>query len=322
MAGRLSTVVLDLYRAGVNDDHRDYAGFRQIAIEDATELTAVQALRARLALVPAMIERWDRVAKIEPKPGSEIALDNEATGWRQLSHGVNHQLHHAADTLNALMVLIPPTGPLTIPYVAHYAVARSALEAASLALWILAPDDPRLRVERHIRNAWREVSGDAEMTAAALKSIAEDPSLNMRTMLDKGRKQTKSWKKKHVDQIRACAKRAGVIDPTQSDRTVGFAEIVREASAATGVNGAYGEIVWREISGLCHPSMMRSMRAMNVEEMVDHGDGTFGALFTSNTAKGKYSIEAAFLAFKNAVELFGQRKMKPGDPAAYTNLGT
>jgi len=42
-------------------------------------------------------------------------------------------------------------------------------------------------------------------------------------------------------------------------------------------------------------------------------------MFTSNATKGKYSVEAAFLAFTTAVELFGARKMKPGDPRAYAS---
>lgn len=295
----------------------EYAGFRAQPIEDPAELASVEALRGRLALVPDAIARWDRVARIQPKPRSQIALDNDVSGWRQVSHGLTHQLNHAADTLNALTVLIPPTGPVVLPYVAHYAVARSALEAASLALWIVAPEDPRTRVERHIRNAWREVCADAELKRVAMDAVVADPSLGLTGMLDKGRKQTKAWKKKHVAQIRDCAKRIGVLDPTVSDRTVGFAEIVRDASASAGVRGVFGEMVWREISGLCHPSMMRSVHAMDIEEIVDHGDGTLGAVFTSDAAKGKYSIEAAYLAFTSAVELFGRRKIQPGDPHAY-----
>ena len=81
-------------------------------IEDSAELAAVEALRARLALVPHAIARWDRVARIQPKTGSQIALDNAVCGWRQVSHGLTHQLNHAADTLNALTVLIPPTGQI------------------------------------------------------------------------------------------------------------------------------------------------------------------------------------------------------------------
>ncbi len=295
----------------------EYAGFRAQLIEDPEELAAIEALRARLALVPDAIARWDRVAQIQPKPGSQIALDNDVSGWRQVSHGLTHQLHHAADTLNALTVLIAPTGSVTLPYVAHYAVARSCLEAASLALWILASDDPRLRIERHIRNAWREVCADAELKRVVMDAIAADASLGLTGKLDKGRKQTKAWKRKHVAQIRACAKRIGVLDPTLSDRTVGFAEIVRDASAAAGIRSGFGEIVWREISGLSHPSMMRSLHAMDMGEVIDHGDGTLGAVFTSDTAKGKYSIEAAFVAFTTAVELFGRRKILPGDPRAY-----
>lgn len=294
----------------------DYSGFRKTVIRDS-EIASVEALRARLALLPPAIARWNQVAKIRPKRGSQLALDDAVCGWRQVSHGLSHQLNHAADTLHALTVLIPPTGLLTVPYVAHYPLARSALEAASLALWILAPEDPKTRIERHIRNAWREVSADAEMRAIILKAAAAEPSMGLTSMLDKGRKDTKAWKSKHVAQIRECATRIGVADPTLSDRTIGFAEIVREAATEVGVRGVFGELVWREISGLSHPSMMRSVFSQDVEEIEDHGDGTIHALFTSDISRIKYSVEAAFTAFGTAVDLFGRRKIQPGDPHRY-----
>lgn len=297
----------------------DYAGIRLVPIDDPTELAAVEALRARLGNVPAAVERWNRVAKVRPKLGSQIALDDIATGWRQVSHSISHQLNHAADTLHALTVLIPTEGPLRLPSVAHYPVARSALEAASLALWIVAPDDPRVRIERHLRNAWRELCADAEMRAVMIKGIEEDPTLGLTSMLDRGRKQIKAWKRKHVAQIRAAAKTVGVDDPTLSDRRVGFAEIVRESAAAAGMRGMFGEIVWREISGLSHPSLLRSITSMDREEIVDHGDGTLGAMFTSNAGKAKYSVEAAHVAFREAVEIFGARKIRHGDPSAYVS---
>lgn len=295
-------------------DDGDYAGFRSGPIEDSAESDAVEALRARLAMVPDAIARWVRVARIQPKAGSQLALDDEI-GWQGLSDGIYFHLNHAADALNSLTVLIPPTGPLTMPLVAHYAVARSALEAASLALWILAPDDARLRVERHVRNAWREVCAEAEMNKVVITVIEHDPLLGSDAMLDRVRKQNKAWKEKHVAQIRAAAHRIGFDDPTESNHYVGFAEIVREATVATDVRGAVGEIVWRQISGLSHPSIMRSLRAMDHEEIVDHGDGTRSALFTSNAGTAKDAVEAALLAFKTAVAIFGHRKVKPGDPA-------
>ncbi len=294
----------------------DSAGYRVLPVEDPEELASVDALRARVALIPGAITRWERVAKLTPKPGSQIAVDDTVTAWRQLSHAVTHQLNHAADTLNALTVLLPPDGEFRMPYVAHFPVARSALEAASLALWIVGPSDPRVRVERHLRNAWREVSADGEMMGAITRAVAEDPSLELRHMLDRGRKQLKAWRRKHVDQIREVARRSGVPDPTVSSRTVGFAEIVRESTTAVGLPGVFGETVWREISGLSHPSMMRSVRAMDVEEIVDYGDGTFGAMLTSSAGKSRYSVEAAHLAFITAVERFGERKFMPDDSHA------
>jgi hypothetical protein len=55
---------------------------------------------------------------------------------------------------------------------------------------------------------------------------------------------------------------------------------------------------------------------MDIGEIVDHGDGTLGAMLTSGAGKSRYSVEAAHLAFITAVERFGERKFIPGDPQA------
>ncbi|MDZ8275663.1 hypothetical protein R2Q81_06815 [Microbacterium aquimaris] len=252
------------------------------------------------------------------KPGSELALDDEATSWTNISHAVSNYLLHAADSLNGLHTLIPTETKVQIPYIAHFPVARSSLEASSLALWILAPDNPKVRIERHLRNVWREVSEDDDLVRRVIIATEADPERALVGGVDRHRKQRKAWKKKRVDYIRRVAARTCVPDPTESRWTVGFAEIVRDATKATELPGVYGEIVWRLISGLSHPSMIRSTRTMSVEEQRHNGDGTLDVLMTSDVATIQFSLEAALLQFSSAVETYAARAIRPGDPAGYS----
>lgn len=270
----------------------------------------MQHVRARLALVPPLTERWNRIARGKAGPRSELALDDAVTHWTRVSSHVVHNLHHAIDCLRALGVLIPPEGELTIPYVAHFPVARSGLEAASTALWILHPDDPRQRIERHLRNLWREVSDEASFTGAS-ERLAPDELLHL---VDRQRKGQKAWKRKYVDQIRAVAVRAGVADPTLGRYAVSFAEITREATAATGLPGGYGEMVWRMISGLSHPSMLRSVRFMHRTELTDHEDGMVNVEISNDTQTLQYTVDALVLQLTTALDVLALRKLKIGIP--------
>ncbi|UYO96387.1 hypothetical protein OED01_12345 [Microbacterium sp. M28] len=286
----------------------EYHGSRAVPIQDATELASVDHIRGRMALVPGLIERWNRIAGVTANPRSELAVDDALTHWTRISSHVHHNLNHAVDCLRALSVLIPAEGELAIPFVAHYPVARSGLEAASIALWILHPADSRQRAERYIRNLWREVNDEASFVGASERLAPEE----LVHLLDRQRKQHKAWKKKYVDQIRAIAARADVADPTQARFSVGFAEIVREATEATGLPGGHGEMVWRMISGLSHPSMLRTVRFMQHTEHADYGDGVLGVQVTNDTATLQYTVDAVVLQLKTAMELLARRKIQIG----------
>lgn len=286
----------------------EYHGSRAIPIEDADELAAVAHIRGRLARVPTLVQRWNRVAGVSVGPRSELAVDDALTHWTRISSHVHHNLNHAVDCLRALSVLIPPEGDLAIPFVAHYPVARSGLEGASIALWILHPSDPRQRAERYIRNLWREVNDEASFVSASERLAPEE----LHHLLDRQRKQQKAWKKKYVDQIRQVAARAEVADPTVAGFVVGFAEIVREATEATGLPGGHGEMVWRMISGLSHPSMLRSVRFMPHTELVDLGNGVIGVQVTNDTMTLRYTVDALILQLTTAIELLARRKIQIG----------
>lgn len=290
---------------------RNYHGTRPVPIEDPDELRAVEHIRGRLAKVPELLERWNKVAGANASPKSQLARDDEVTGWLLLSSYAHHNLNHASDCLRALKDMIPMDEARPLPFVAHYPIARSGLEAASLALWILHPDDPQARIERHLRNVWREISDETSLMKAS-EDVAP-PELG--PLLDKQRKSSKAWKKKYVNQIRTAASRAGVVDPTLSSYTVGFAEIVNGASSSTGLLGGYGEMVWRMISGLSHPSMLRAVRFMPHMKVADHGNGVHGVQITNNMATLQFTVDALVLHFHTAVETLARRKIQIGSSA-------
>lgn len=101
-----------------------------------------------------------------------------------------------------------------------------------------------------------------------------------------------------------------------SNRTVSFAEIVRDASAAKGVlGGRRNGLAGYKWSFAPIDDAVRAFPGLR--RVADHGDGTLSAVFSSNAAKVKLSVEAASLAFKTAVAFFGKRKIQPGDPRSY-----
>lgn len=167
-----------------------------------------------------------------------------------------------------------------------------------------------MRIERHLRNLWREVSDEASFTGAS-ERLAPDELLHL---VDRQRKGQKAWKRKYVDQIRAVAARADVADPTLGRYAVGFAEIVREATAATGLPGGYGEMVWRMISGLSHPSMLRSVRFMSRTELADRENGMVNVEITNNTQTLQYTVDALVLQLTTALDVLALRKLKIGIP--------
>lgn len=260
-----------------------------IPISDPDELEKVDRLRQRSATIPALLDRFEKVSRLRVKPGSQLAFDDQATDWFRISHAATNYLIHAADAINALHTLIPSEGEFELAYMAHFPVARSALEAASLALWILAPEDPKERVERHLRNVWREVSEEDALRDRIIKAYAND-EVGVTRNVDRDRKQQKAWIKKRKDYIRTVVGRTGVPDPIAARWVVGFNEIVRDATGAVGLPAVYGEVVWRILSGVSHPSMIRAAQTMSLDEKWDNGDGTLHVLMTSDVGTVQFSL--------------------------------
>lgn len=289
------------------------------SVSDSSEIELSKRISERLDLASQVLDRWAKVAAIEPKQKSEIAADDESTAWRHLSHTVVAGLNLAADNLRAVTSLIRPDGQrVEFPSFAHYPMLRAALEGGSLALWLVGPDDPRIRFQRLIRVAWAEMLDESVLTRAAIQGYAaEAPGKADAAMIDRERKRLKARRAKHAQHLRGIARRFGLKDPTEAKWPVGYAEIVRDATDHIGIQPYFGKVVWRMISGLSHPSVMRSASRSNLEEIARNQDGTLNAILTTDLGLTRMTIEAAVLSTCHAVEKFAERKIRPADRANY-----
>ena len=93
------------------------------------------------------LDRWrDRLAEIiEPEPGSELAVDDEEWPYLCTSSLVSVGLATAREHLHAVRILIEAEE--LFPAAAS-TLCRSALIGASLAVWMLEPDDRDVRLRR------------------------------------------------------------------------------------------------------------------------------------------------------------------------------
>lgn len=285
-------------------------------ITNREELQRVWEIAKLSTRIPALIDRWERVSNVAEKPNSELAKDNASTQWLGISSVVSTSLHQAADTLHTLHRLIPAEGDISIPYMSHFPIARASLEASSLALWLVGPDDPRDRIARHLAECWRETYEEKLLRRKIQDLMTSSTSPASNINLDAMSKRNKAWSRKRNSYIRKIARYWGLPDPIDGSR-VGFARIVREATAYSDVDPLRGEIVWRELSGLSHPSFAKVAQGFRREIMNDDGGGNLEVRFSSPLNTVELALHATLLHFTKAVELVAGRKIRPADPTRY-----
>ncbi|WP_119697604.1 hypothetical protein [Microbacterium halotolerans] len=292
-------------------DTHVFHGYSEWSVNDESSIDDATAIQRRLHLDPDPILLWNRLSKPPVKPTSQLGTDDQTMRWLNVSQGVNYAFTQAADALTALRALYPEDRSRPEPFSAHYAVARSGLESASLALWILGPDDPRHRLERHMRNIIREVNEEDSYFKHATSMGRElYPETFTGSKTDKVRKSQKKWRAARRKLLTQVSEELGI--KLNFDSNVGFATIVREAGEHTRMPGATAEFCWRAISGLSHPSLSRGMSAHNVTITRDVPDSpTVTAVVTNKSDMSRTAIETFAMHFRQALELFRQRKLTP-----------
>ncbi|MEU2988752.1 hypothetical protein ABZ647_30630 [Micromonospora aurantiaca] len=148
------------------------------------------------------LKRMDPAGPHErPQERSTLSRDNKEMHPYQLSQAAWHALSHAVDHLHCLRTVLKDAHVMHM--YAPYSLARAALENASAAVWLLAPEDRAERVRRRLRFAALDIKG-----GEAVRELLGAPE---------GRKPAEA----RIEQLREIARRRGV-DPKTAVRRLTY----------------------------------------------------------------------------------------------------
>jgi hypothetical protein len=133
-----------------------------------------EALSPTAVTMFTTINRWVEITGQEPpevEPGSPLAGDARKSKSLQVAHAAWAGVVHSVDHLHALRALLIQAQVLNLG--APYTLARSAMENAATAVWLLEPaqrpERLRRRLKRAHHEAWEEGKLHELLPAKALK---------------------------------------------------------------------------------------------------------------------------------------------------------
>ncbi|MDX6254223.1 MAG: hypothetical protein QOJ11_557 [Frankiales bacterium] len=184
----------------------------------------------------ADIEKWaaavDRLPAT-PQPGSDLAVDAEASPVLQVWHSARSAAVGSIDHLQLLKAQLTVANTLH-PY-ALATLGRVAIENAAMYVWLLTPNDSAGRVARRLRLAWQEARDLEEL-------LVIDP---------KFLKPTQSTVEERKLAITDLVTAIGVERSLVTGR-FSWGKIVHSAGDSTRVGGDVIEVLWRIGSGMAH----------------------------------------------------------------------
>ncbi len=222
----------------------------------------------------ALSDNYDRIQKPEPPERSVLAADNRATNPMQLDHFVSYCLMQAVDLGRAMRTMLrDDDGSLLIPIMALYPLVRAQIESASLAMWVMAPEDRRTRVLRRLQAAHDELAHERALTKSALKGRSASETAEL--LRKEARRQ-----KRHKGYLRAIAE-ANSIKPVEYESTLpSWEAIVRSAGEAMNLKDDGLVVVWRLASGFTHPSFRRGASVLEFSKSGSEGNIMSGVMST------------------------------------------
>lgn len=286
-----------------------------IPTTDPAELAYAEQVRHQLRNLGIALELYESVRAKGLAAGSELAADDAATAWMQLSHLVNVFLNMAADNLRAFRDLIgaDDDGNFTLPLYAHYPVLRSALEAAAHAKWILKPDSQQERVTRMLQARTTDLKRDDELHEETLKAAVLHGSTDA-DLIRRGEQAHRDARTKAKTKIRDIA---GTLDLERGRIGSGLPNIItilRNTGQLADVPGQYVSSIWKIMSGLAHPSASRATHYSDIQILSTDSAGVHSTRMTASMNWTHQSLLVGVATFFDAIQLYDQRRSRRFHP--------
>ncbi|MBF4568248.1 hypothetical protein ITJ57_05645 [Plantibacter sp. VKM Ac-2880] len=209
---------------------------------------------------------YERAYEVKPLRESIRAADDIATGSLSIGQYVQYCLAQAVDACVGIEHLVSTPRGLAIPLVATYPLARTAIESACTALWVMRPPARRERVLRRLQATQDELAYEKSFIVAASASQQASARESMKRVNAKGARETRR-------QMRRVADASGIEWAEYERGLPGWEKVVDEAGDLFNVNSSSLLVgAWKFTSGLTHPSFMRGLVAHEFLQTADSGD--------------------------------------------------
>lgn len=221
--------------------------------------------KRQLAQLFPHIKAWRErtgAASSRPAPGSLLAKDDQVTNPYCISHAAVGALVSAVDHMDALRTLVEDAhvvharAPLTL--------LRGSLENASIAVWLLAPENRKERVRRRLRWQWE----DEKYGVDAARLIDRSPGLTLEERRAKIESVARVCDLDDDDVGRLFKKGKGV----------SFGWVVKTAGdeARGGPGGETAKFVWMGASGIAHVQNWAVLSLLERVEVSTPSEGVVG----------------------------------------------
>jgi hypothetical protein len=243
-----------------------------------------------------VVARWEQVVEEPDGPwrvqaGSDLAGDDAASHPYQVSGAartaITAAVSHAGCPRDALFLW---TGPDRVTARLHsygqLALVRGALENASRAVWLLAPDDRATRVLRRLQQEYVE----AWELRGTLEIIGSPPSWTMVSRLQ---------------ELAVLALAAGA-DPGLIKSGFGYREIVRVAGAQVAPALQVAEVIWKACSAIAHGDMRGTATYLSGETIGQAAPGVAVNQISANVLLTVTGAIAALATTRAALDVYAR----------------
>jgi hypothetical protein len=228
--------------------------------------------------------------------GSELAIDDKAAHPFTVSPASWSAIIAAVSHLGALRdSLFHSTGSAKVHVRIHthgqFSLIRGALENASLAYWLLEPDQSVERITRRIQEDWDEVK-----QVEAVKVLVGAPT--SKTMAQRERE--------YCDLL----VRVGG-DPLLLKKRPGYGDIVRTVGATQRSGEKAAFFLWKACSSIAHGEFRGQLAYLSTEQVGPAGRGLVLAQTTGNVQLMITGTLAACETTREAMKLYARRSGTP-----------
>lgn len=258
--------------------------------EFAGKILAVQFERLR------EFENRDAAGYFNVDDGSPLAIDDLWAYPQRLSGTVRLSINAALDHLRTIRLLVE--GDL-VPWIAIFTLMRSAIETASIAIYLLEPNDRDTRLLRLLQQEWAEISDAEKMMANAGKAI------------DPPRPEREALVRRPLERRPTIGTLAAVkTKPTITDKITAAQRIVNTQIPHEGRPSGWVLSLWQGFSGLTHGRSYAAQVILDREELgYDPDTGAVDVHLTTGLSSIAGTLQVALDVVDTALRLFGTRKV-------------